>query len=121
TGLTNASADTFSVAAVNANGDSAPATYGPIDQTLSGTLLAPAPLGQTNAPVPNDQVSIYDLPQSTTPNQTLIATVQTGSNGSWTYTLPPFADLPAAVQADAVANGGILNTEIDGYALADGY
>lgn len=43
TGLTNPSADSFSVAATNVVGAGAAGSYGPTDQTLSGTVLTPAP------------------------------------------------------------------------------
>jgi len=117
TGLTSASADTYTVTAVNAVGTSEGGSFGPMTQVLSGTLLYPA--APSNLPVQNDQVLIYDVPLGTSPpTQTLIGTTTTDQAGDWSFALPAFASLPATVQADALANNGILNVEADAYATA---
>jgi fibronectin type III domain protein len=121
TGLSDPSADTYSVTAVNAVGDSASGQFGPATQVLSGSVLAPAPAGQPNAGVPDDQVLVYDSPPAESTTQTLIGTTTTDSSGDWTFTVPAYSALPAAVQGEAAANGGILNFEIDAYAMAAGY
>jgi Fibronectin type III domain len=125
TGLADAAADTFTVTAVNAIGSSQPGSFGPATQVLSGTVLGPAPSGDTQPPVAGDQVQIYDVPIGTlnsTPAQTLVGTTTTNSSGQWSFTVPAYSSLPAAVQADAAANQGVVNFEADAYgtASADG-
>ncbi len=117
TGLSSATTDTFSVTASNAVGVGVAGAFGPETQVLSGTLLYPA--APSNLPFQGDQVLIYDAPvSSTSTDQTLIGSTTTDQSGHWTFALPAFASLPAAAQADATSNGGILNVEIDAYATA---
>jgi hypothetical protein len=121
TGLADPSGDSFAVTAANAVGASAEAEFGPTTQVLSGSLLAPAPAGQANPGVADDQVQIFDDPSGESTSQTQIGTTTTDGSGDWTFTVPEFSALPAAAQSDAAANGGTLNVEIDAYATADGY
>jgi len=114
-GLSNATADTYSVAAVNAVGTGPPGSFGSAAPVLSGTLLDPA-----GHPLANDPVYLSDMTGLST-SPPLLATVTTDSSGNWSYTVPPFASLPAAIQTDATNNDGVLQIEADAYAKANGY
>ena len=122
TGLANAATDTFTVTATNAVGSGDAVAFSQASQTVSGTVDAPVALGATPVPVPGDTVDIYaseppDL-TDTSWTPTLLGTATTDANGHWSYTIPPYASLPADAQAAASSNGGVLNIEADAYGSA---
>jgi hypothetical protein len=73
-------------------------------------------------PVAGATVDLYtgDPPSADALDYTpvLVGSVTTDANGRWSFAVPPYASLPAAAQAVADNNGGILNldAEADGYA-----
>jgi hypothetical protein len=110
TGLSHPASDTFTVTAANASGTGNAGTYTPRAAVVSGTVLQPS-----GAPLANDTVSIYpaDPPDPTLTNwaPVLLGTATTDSGGNWSFTVPPYASLPADAQAAANRDGGQLNVE----------
>ena len=121
TGLANAATETFSVTAANVAGSSDPATSSPASQVLTGTVKAPS-----GAPVAGATVTIQTAdppsPSDTDWTPTAIGTALTGSNGTWSFAVPPYVSLPTAAQQAASNNNGTLNLETytSGYATAGG-
>ena len=115
TGLASAATDSFSVTAANSVGAGDAASYGP-SNGIAGTMVTPS--GQ---PVAGATVDLYtsDPPSADALDYppVLVGSVTTDANGRWSFAVPPYASLPAAAQAVADNNGGILNLE----AQADGY
>jgi hypothetical protein len=114
TGLASALSDTYNVTAVNASGTSDAGSYAPQASVVSGRILRPKAPGAPVAGVASENVSIYasDPPASDPTDFTpvLLGTATTDSSGNWSFTVPPYASLPAAARALADDNGGILNT-----------
>lgn len=114
TGLGSALSDTYNVTAVNASGTSESGSYTPQTSVVSGQVLRPKAPGAPVAGVASEHVSIYasDSPASDPTDYTpvLLGTATSDSSGNWSFTVPPYASLPAAAQALADNNGGILNT-----------
>lgn len=110
TGLAHAATDTFNVTAANTAGSSDPAASGPASQVLSGTVKAPS-----GAPVAGATVTIDTAdppsPSDTTWTPTIIGTAVTGADGTWSFSVPAYASLPAAAQQAASNNSGTLNLE----------
>ncbi len=108
-GLAHASADVFTVAAVNAAGTSEIGTWAP-PAVLSGTVMSPngqSVQGATVDLMPSD-VPASD-PAAWSPS--IIGTATTDANGIWTFTVPPYSSLPSDAKAAADANGGSLNLD----------
>src|SRR6266704_5742104 len=108
-GLAHASADVFTVAAVNAAGTSEIGTWAP-PAVLSGTVMSPngqSVQGATVDLMPSD-VPASD-PAAWSPS--ISGTATTDANGIWTFTVPPYSSLPSDAKAAADANGGSLNLD----------
>lgn len=112
TGLSNAAGDTFTVTATNAAGTSTAGTYTPQAAVISGTVLQPS-----GAPLGGDVVSVYPAdppdPSLTSWTPVLLGTTTTDASGNWSFTVPPYASLPADAQAAADYDGGELNVEAE--------
>jgi hypothetical protein len=109
TGLANASADAFTVAAVNAAGTSENGTWAP-PGVITGTVLSPEGKPVQGATV---EIGPSDVPASNPAgwSPSIIGTPTTDANGIWTFTVPPYSSLPSDAQAAADANGGWLNLD----------
>ena len=110
TGLSHPSTDTFAVTATNAAGTGNAGTYTPQAAVVSGTVLQPS-----GAPLAGDTVSVYTAdppdPSLTSWTPSLLGTTTTDASGNWSFTVPPYASLPADAQAAAAYDGGELNVQ----------
>ncbi|WP_073388338.1 DNRLRE domain-containing protein [Jatrophihabitans endophyticus] len=88
-------------------------TTAPISKTFGGTLYNANGTPQANVPV-----TIYDadadapgnVSESNPFDTPIVGTATTDSSGQWTYTLPD--PLPAALQAEADDNSGVLDLDV---------
>jgi hypothetical protein len=104
TGLASASNDSFTVTDANAVGSGDEASYSP-PNVISGTVVAP---NSAATPVEGDLVTLVPI-DSTAATPSVVGTATTDAGGDWTFSVPPYSQLPADAQAAATADGGYLN------------
>lgn len=113
-GLTNASTDTYTVTAANSVGAGPAASASP-PNVLAGTVVSP---NAAATPVAGDEVSVILNDTSGPGGSVTIGAATTDAAGNWSFTVPPYAALPAAAQAAADANGGYINLDAIGSGVA---